>query len=292
MKKKKPLSRKRPPPGRAKSLRKARRVTGKRTSVRLDKRFKNAIIQLAERFQRDNEPSKQYVLDTYADDPIPENAIGFYDAFYRTWALAEKDTLALDQDDREKIRACAESSLKQFVGDYSQEDVDDIALGKEVNLFFRECITEGQLVACVRDPETGDILQLQRNGWGIEFYPEDCGFVLYNHVHPDDPLNPGPADVIVRGKARPVFFLKDQFERWLQKTFGARNRRGRKQGSGSYEKADQPLLQEMKQRIDSGRSRESAALQVAHLAVGGGTLQSKASRLSRRYRRQYLSEHN
>ncbi len=217
MKKKNPLSRKRPAPASRKRLRTARRATGKQT-IGLEKRIRDLITKLDRLLQR--EPSRQPFMDTYADDPIPENAVGFYDAFYRTWDATVKSNkpLKLDQDDREEIRRCTEAGLKQFVGKYSQEDVDDIALGKEVNLFLRQCITEGELVACVRDPETGDILQLSRRDWDIEFYPEECGFVLYDNVHPDDVLNPGPPDVIVREKARPVFFLKDQFERWLQKT--------------------------------------------------------------------------
>ncbi len=48
----------------------------------------------------------------------------------------------------------------------------------------------------------------------------------------------------------------------------------------------------MKQLVESGRSPNYAALQFADRAAGGGTLQSKAERLARRYREQYPSEHN
>ena len=292
MKKKNSRFRKRPAPVCSKSHRTARRAAGKQTSVQSEKRIRDLIEELNSLLQR--EPSKQWFMDTFADDPIPENAIGFYDAFYQTWETAQKSSkrLELDQDDREEIRRCTESGLKQFVGDYSQEQLDDIVMGKEVNLFLRNSITDGRLVACVRDPETGDILQLQRDGWHIKFYPEEWGFVLYNNVHPDDPLNPGPSDVMVRGKARPVFFLKDYFERWLKKTFEAQKRRGRKRGSGSFEKADQPLVQEMRPLVESGRSPDYVSKKFADRAVGAGTVDSKATRLAKRYRSLYPSERN
>jgi hypothetical protein len=284
-------SRKRSPPGRVKNKHKARRPTGQRTSVQLglDERTRDAIIRLAEAFQRSNKRSERDYLETYAQDPIPENAIGFRDAFYRIWDAADKDPkrLSLDDDEREEIRTRTEADLKQFVGDdYPREDVDMLAQGKEANLFLRKCITEAELVACVRDPETGEILQLQRSGWDIaEFYPGECGFVLYNHVHPDDVLNPGPPDVIIRGMARPVFFLRDAFDTWFKKVFNP-IRPGRKRGSGSYELADRPLLLKMRSLIETGQASgvEDAAWQEAKYAVGNSLEASKQVRLAKRYR--------
>jgi hypothetical protein len=295
-------SRKRPAPARIGSKQKATGPTSQRTSVRLDRRTRDAIIRLSEALRRDNEPSEPpYYLETHASDPIPENAIGFYDAFYRTWEAAQKSNkpLELDQDDREEIRRCTESGLKQFLGEYSQEDLEDIAMGKEVNLFLRKCITEGELVACVRDPETGDILQLRRHGWDITFYPEEWGFVLYDHVHPDDVLNPGPPDVIVRGMARPVFFLRDKFEQWLQKSVGSNtSKRGRKRGSGSMERIDEPFLLRMKKLIDNddAKSAHDAAGQVVddknERPPPGASPESTKTRLAKRYRKRFPSEHN
>jgi hypothetical protein len=293
-------SRKRPPPDRIKSKHKATGRAGQRTSVRLDRRARDAIIRLAEAVRRDNEPSEPHYLKTYASDPIPENAIGLSDAFNRIMDAAEKDPkrLKLDDDDRKEIRTGTESDLKQFIPeDYSPKDIDEISLGKEVNLFLRKCIKEAQLVAYVRDPETGDILQLQRQGWDdLEFHPGELGWLLDNHVHPDDPLNPGPPDVMVRGKARPVFFLRDEFENWFQKTFvgTTAKRGGRKLGSGSWKKADEPLIEEMRKLIQSGsaKSAEDAAGKCAERAMGSGTPESKSTRLAKLYRKQFPSEHN
>jgi len=291
-------SRKRPPPGRIKSKRKAAGPAGQQTSVRLDRRTRDAIVRLAEAVQRDHKPSELHYLETYASDPIPENAIGLSDVFNRIMDAAEKDPkrLKLDDDERKEIRTTTESDLKQFVGDdYPPGDVDMIAQGKEANVFLRQCITEGQLVAYVRDPETGEVLQLPHEGWdNLEFHPGELGWLQSNHVHPDDPLNPGPPEVMVRGKARPVFFLRDDFDLWFQRTFGNPNRAGRKRGSGPYEKDDEPLLMKMHELMQQGnaKSAEGAARQVAKDAKGDSKEMSKRTRLAKAYRKKFLSEGN
>jgi hypothetical protein len=60
--------------------------------------------------------------------------------------------------------------------------------------------------------------------------------------------------------------------------------RGRPPGSGSYSKADLPLIRKMNIEIlNSGSSISSVANKFASEAVGGGTDESKAKRLSDRY---------
>jgi hypothetical protein len=63
---------------------------------------------------------------------------------------------------------------------------------------------------------------------------------------------------------------------------------GRRKGQGSYEEVDQPLLSKMEQLLRDGKvvSSEAAARMVAPEAGGGGTQESKAERLARRYRKQ------
>ena len=63
-------------------------------------------------------------------------------------------------------------------------------------------------------------------------------------------------------------------------------RAGRRKGDGSMAGADAPLLVEMRGLIADRKavSPNAAALMVAHKAVGGGTTDSKAARLRRRYR--------
>ena len=62
-------------------------------------------------------------------------------------------------------------------------------------------------------------------------------------------------------------------------------RRGRKPGSGSYEKDDAPLIKEMGGLIaeDKAASPYAAAMQIVDKAKGGGTPESKARRLVDRY---------
>jgi hypothetical protein len=66
-----------------------------------------------------------------------------------------------------------------------------------------------------------------------------------------------------------------------------RKSRGKKPGQGSYSALDAPRLLEMKQLLSQGKaaSVEEAARQVASRAHGFGTVESKAERLARRFRR-------
>lgn len=67
---------------------------------------------------------------------------------------------------------------------------------------------------------------------------------------------------------------------------GPRRRPGRTPGSGSYASADAPLLTEMAQHIATGKamSPHAAAQLVADRASGGGSFNSKVSRLAKAYR--------
>lgn len=66
----------------------------------------------------------------------------------------------------------------------------------------------------------------------------------------------------------------------------SQRRRGRIKGSGSLADADAALVDEMRTLIAEGRtfSVNSAAQMVADRAVGHGTIESKATRLAKRYR--------
>ena len=68
------------------------------------------------------------------------------------------------------------------------------------------------------------------------------------------------------------------------------SRRGRKKGSGSYDKLDAPLLDEMHELIKNGDavSINDAAGQVASKAKGSST-ESKITRLSKKYAKQFGS---
>jgi hypothetical protein len=70
----------------------------------------------------------------------------------------------------------------------------------------------------------------------------------------------------------------------------SKSRLGRRKGSGSLARFDEPLLRKMKDLIDQGTavSAEGASSLLAHEAKGGGSRESKAERLAKRFR---ASEH-
>lgn len=65
-----------------------------------------------------------------------------------------------------------------------------------------------------------------------------------------------------------------------------KRRGGRREGSGSYERLDKPLIDEMQGLIDQGKavSPEAAAKMVTAKAYGAGTIDSKIDRLAKRFR--------
>jgi hypothetical protein len=167
----------------------------------------------------------------------------------------------------------------------------------------------------VRDPNSGELLKLPRDGW-LPLGTFETG-VSEDFFGPDDIFQLGP-NTVVRGARRRVFFLRSNFAEVInnhlrhseelgakaspgQKTEGHNatsvaaplrsedqaNPRGRKPGQGSYKALDAPLLVEMGQLLSEGKaaSAEEAARQVASRAHGGGTVESKAERLARRFRK-------
>jgi hypothetical protein len=101
--------------------------------------------------------------------------------------------------------------------------------------------------------------------------------------------------VVVRGAYRPIFLWKEEFERWLKRTFGYKKHAGgRPVGSGSWQDADQALILKMHRLFKSGaaKSANDAARVVSSEAPGAGTPESKQSRLAKRYRRSFPPERN
>lgn len=99
-------------------------------------------------------------------------------------------------------------------------------------------------------------------------------------------LDIAPRDLARLHPFRAVRLKRDDLLNVFPRSGGPERRRGRTKGSGSFVHADLPLLKDMADLISSGKaaSPDSAARQVAHLAIGGGTVDSKATRLAKRYR--------
>lgn len=95
----------------------------------------------------------------------------------------------------------------------------------------------------------------------------------------------------------------EEFEKWLlfakrnhkaafaslQDNQKAKRRRGRKPGDGSYEIIDEPLIEEMRGLIETGKARSAnaAAEMLCGKAEGGGSPTSRKERLRKRYIEKY-----
>jgi hypothetical protein len=235
----------------------------------------------------------------FADDPIPMKAIRLTGAFQRVFeALLAKPAIIDTLEDYDL-------EWKEDLEKINQRFKPEAA----ANAFFRaHLIYDGNLHAYVRDPETTEILQLDSRGWQplsrgphrpfkekrSAYLPMTTGIDADYVIDPYDEHFPGPEGTFIRGAFRPVFLWRDEFERWFQKTFGTIKRRGRTRGSGSWANADEPLLEEMCELIENGsaKSPEDAAKKVADRAAGGGSWESKFTRLAKRYRKQFPPERN
>ena len=162
-----------------------------------------------------------------ADDAIPKDAIRLTDAYECVVTLVSNHPELLpkfDEDRSEALRKSREEERK--IQDdpeaFDKELEEEWHQRKEANLFLRLAIEAKKLVACTRDPETGDILQLRSDDWipsGWDDYIPPG--IWTDYIIPDDYEAPGPNGTLIRGALRPVFFIRDEFEAWFKKTFGA-----------------------------------------------------------------------
>ena len=237
-------------------------------------------------------------MDDVSRDAVPLNAILLTDAYRAVESAIEERPGLIEQrldsywlETIEKNRKLDRQNNK----DTAPEEIDLWHLDRAANMLLRQNLQEGKLRACVRDPETGDILRLIASGWIPDAWDKNTMLpaygILTDFVRTVEPLAhrpyddvPGPPGSLIRGKRRPVFFLRDEFDTWWEATFGAGQAKRRK--SSGWEKADDPLVSRMRERIEAGmaRSVEDAARHFAGEASGSGTVASKQTRLAKRYR--------
>jgi hypothetical protein len=169
---------------------------------------------------------------------------------------------------------------------------------KEVTVFFRARLYAGELLAYIRDPESGEILQLDPFDWQpiskAPFKPITIPAGLEDFADNEDSCVHNP-NTLIRGAYRPVFLWKRDFEQWFNETFGHKKHPGgRPAGSGSWQDADRALIMKMNSLIKrhAAKSPNDAARLVASEAAGAGSLGSKQSRLAKGYRKLFASERN
>lgn len=151
--------------------------------------------------------TKKQVEIQRGQDAIPAGAIRLSEAFNKvfhdlTFTRPKPDSVAAPMSERIK-----------------GNDLGD-ALNR-VDKFFRYFLSEGTLVAYVRDPETGDTLQLNAAEWDNEDEVEPTFGFSDDYVYPENPVQPGPSGTDVREKLRPIFFKRDDFEGWFVRIFGS-----------------------------------------------------------------------
>jgi hypothetical protein len=236
------------------------------------------------------------------DRAIPEKAIRFVETCFRVEAAVKKTPTVLlrvpkieeymgckIEDDDDRVRALACARLQEIPqGRFTPEERKRIfPWERAADLFYLSRIMEGELTTYVRDPETGDLLQLSAIGWW------DQVMDLCFSPPGDEHCVPPHHESLIRGEHQPIFLWRHEFDEWFEKTFGTQKRRGRKPGSGSMETADEPFLEEMRRLIESGSatSPDDAARQVAK-GARGASVESIQTRLAKRYRKKFASERN
>jgi hypothetical protein len=179
-----------------------------------------------------------------SNDPIPHKAIRLSEAFeeVRERLRASPELIeTLDPDLQKLLQKNKEAEEKRYVWK-SRPATTLIALQrvKEAVVFFRMALRKGKLTAYVRDPEDGEILQLDAVDWSLggRLLLSEPPYAFEDDFLDDVPFSGNP-NTFIRGAYRPVFLIRKDFERWLKKTFGRKHSSGgRPPGVGSYEVRD------------------------------------------------------
>ncbi len=237
----------------------------------------------------------------YADDPIPAKAIRLGEAYQRVLRATNRNPKILNTLSQHLLRDLRESrrtkpSIVNWFS-YSDSDKKEFRREQEATVFFRDRLRKSELLSYIRDPETGEILQLNPRDWRPTTRP--LGEPLKVPAGMDDFGNSDPRvfgpNIVIRDAYRPVFLWKEEFERWFKKTFPReKHPGGRPPGSGSWRDADQELILEMRELIKAkkAKSPNDAARLVASKAPGAGSIDSKRDRLRRGYKKAFPMERN
>jgi hypothetical protein len=220
-----------------------------------------------------------------AEDAVPIEAIRLSEAFARVHDAAKQNAKIL-----ESIPEWAQDNILSMIDTLKHEEDcfepndDSIEVLVKAAALFRIALNE-ELETYVRDPNYNQPLRLNHEDW---FFCDERVPIEFNDWLSMN-ATPGPInETIIRGKRRPVFLLKDQFEKWFAETFKV-GLKSHKKRPGSYEIADAPIVEEMHELIESGKAKSArdAAEQLFNLAKGFGTPESVMTRLRRAYYERY-----
>ena len=234
-----------------------------------------------------------------ANDAVPVSAIRLLEAFQmltsRLVCIPLEDLPIQDVLENVASQSVRTASAIDPVSD--KVAVDRVMAEIPAAWIFRQALTDGDLIALVRDPKAGETLRLNSEEWSLcdgrdeffEMQPIYDDFVF----GPLDRHSPGPDGTFLDGKFRPVFLDRAHFVSWLERLgeFAKPRHSGNFHTSGvgtvnGWNIADDLLCDEMDKLIHSGeaRSANDAARMVAPKAKGNGSPESKARRLRGRLR--------
>jgi hypothetical protein len=231
-------------------------------------------------------------------DPIPEKAIRISEAFDSVLQALRDNPQVLETLDPHLRDYLTKNRKAEEQRDHwrsrSTKSKETFHAVKQAVVFFRSILSEGKLTAYIRDTNDGSILQLDTADWS----PVGGRLMLLEppYAFEDDFLDSAPfsgnPNTFIRGARRPVFLWRKEFELWLSKTFEKKLSVGRPTGSGSYEVADRPFLEKMRQLLETreAKSVNYAAKMVAkNLPRQNAQEQSIITRLAKRYNKLHRS---
>ena len=149
-----------------------------------------------------------------SDDPLPQNVIRFPEGFERFFRATEPRWEELEAACNDAFAAFQKSGFAQALQHEWHAALDALDIARVAAWArWRTALESGAFEPCIRDPDKDLILGLNKRGWsGPPGLGPRCS--LSDFICPDDPIQPGPLAAI-GGKLRPVFFLKDAFEKAL-----------------------------------------------------------------------------
>jgi hypothetical protein len=161
-----------------------------------------------------------------SDDPLPQNVIRFSEGFERFFRVTEARWQELEAAGNDAFAAFEKGGFTQALQHEWHAALDALDIARVAAwVRWRTAQESGAFVPYIRDPDNDLILELNKRGWsGPPGLGPRCS--LNDFICPDDPIQPGPLAAI-GGKLRPVFFLKDAFEKALAAMSGP-VRRGRR----------------------------------------------------------------
>jgi hypothetical protein len=173
-----------------------------------------------------------------SDDPLPRNTIRLSDAFERYYRATAPDVSAVEAELNAALPGPESLGMwrcdSNWLGCLTGADYEKAAWERwyrahaateesrsRAEKSFRDELATGRPIALVRDPATGETLQLDYRRWNEKMNFGVAGFTE-EFVGPDDLSQPGPC-TIVGGAMRPVFFDLGEFQSWLLTLPGRRS---------------------------------------------------------------------